>query len=182
MKKKWFILIGLTALIVVGIILLVRREKNVNVYEFPDTVVVENHTTQKNAETYSKIILNKIYGYDTIKLDIVYMPQDLGTDEIEVAGWIQQNPYEPHTYMIFVKKGSVPVPMKNFLSHELIHVHQMERGDMIQIPNEPMVIYKGDSIDFYHVPYKERPFEIEALSTENDIKKKLNHLLYSKNQ
>ena len=182
MKTKWYILIGVAVLIAVAIFLLIRREKNVNIYEFPDTLVIENHTSQKNADTYAKIILNKIYDYDTIKLDIVYQAKNLSTDEIEVAGWIQQNPFEPHTYMVFVKKGSLPVSIKKFLSHELIHLHQMEIGDMIQIPNEPMVVYKGDTIDFHHVPYKERPFEIEALSTENDIQKKLNHLLYSKNQ
>lgn len=181
MKKKWFILIGVGVLITVMVFLLVRRERNVNVYEFPNSIVVKNHTTQKNAETYSKIILNKIYKYDTIKLEIVYMFKDLSSDNIDIAGWIQQNPYEPHTYMVFVKKGSLPISMKKFLSHELIHLHQMERGDLIQIPNKPMVIYKGDSIDFHHVPYKERAFEIEAFSTEKDILKKLNNFLYSKN-
>ncbi len=182
MKKKWLILIGVAVLIAVIAFLLVRREKNVNVYEFPDTVVVENYTKQKNVEVYSKIILNKIYGYDTIRLNIIYMTKDLSTIELVLAGWIQQNPYEPHTYMIFLKKGGLPVSTKNFLSHELIHIHQMEIGDMIQIINEPMVIYKGDSIDFHVIPYLERPFEIEALSTENDILKKLNRLLYRKNQ
>lgn len=182
MKKKWFILFGVAVVITVIAFLLIRRERNVNIYEFPDTVVVENNTTQKNADTYSKIILNKIYEYDTIKLEIVYMTNDLSTDEIEVSGWIQQNPYEPHTYMIFMKKGALPMSVKKFLSHELIHVRQMETGDMIQIPNEPMVVYKGDSIDFLHIPYKERPFEIEALRTENDVLKRLNRLLYSKNQ
>jgi len=182
MKTKFFILIGVAVLITLAVILLVRREKNINVYEYPDTILVENHTKQKNADTYAKIILNKIYEYDTIKLDIVYMVKDFSTTETEVAGWIQQNPYEPHTYMIFLKKGILPVSMKSFLSHELIQVHQMETGDLIQIPNEPMVIYKGDSIDFHQVPYKKRLFEIEALRTEISIKKKLNQLLYSKNQ
>jgi len=180
MKKKWFILIGVVVIIIAIIFLLTKREKNINIYEFPDTIVVENYTTQKNADIYSKIILNKIYKYDTIKLDIFYLNKDLSTTEYDIAGFIQQNPFESHTYIIFIKKGNLPVSIKYFLSHELIHLHQMEIGDLIQIPNDSMVIYKGDSIDFHHVPYKERPFEIDALNTQNDILKKLNHLLYSK--
>ena len=180
MKKKWFILIGLVVLITIVIFFLVRREKNVNVYEFPETLIVVNHTNQKNVETYSKIILSEIYGYDTLKLDIVNRSRDFSTNDIEVVGWIQQNPYEPHTYMIFIKKGMSSSSVKNFLSHELIHAHQMELGDLVQLPNQPVVIYKGDTIDFHEVSYRERPFEIEAIHNQNNILKKLNYLLYSK--
>jgi len=180
MKKKWFILIGITVLIAVIIFLLVRRERNVNVYEHPNTLVVTNYTKHKNADIYSKIILNKIYDYDTVNLNIYYSPKDYGTDEIDVAGFIQKNPFETHSYNIFMKKGGLPTSVKNFLSHELIHLHQMEIGDLIPTQDQLVMVYKGDTISFLDIPYNNRPFEIEALSTQNKVLKELNQLLYSK--
>jgi hypothetical protein len=157
----------------------VRREKNINIYEYPDSLVVNNYTNYKNADMYSKLILNKIYDYDTIVLNIYVAPRDYGTDEYDVAGFIQKNIYEPHTYNIFTKKGGLPISIKSFLSHELIHLHQMEMGDLIPISDYLGMVYKGDTISFVDVPYKERPFEIQALREERGNLKQLNHLLYS---
>jgi len=179
MKNKKFIIIGVVVLIVALLsILLIRRERNVNVYEYPDTVVVTNHTKHKNADTYSKIILNKIFEYDTITLNIYYASRDYGTEEYDVAGFIQKNPYVPHTYNVFVKKNGLPTSIKHFLSHELIHLRQMESGDLIPIDQYTQV-YKGDTISFLDTPYRERLFETEAINTQNDVLKQLNHLLYS---
>jgi len=181
MKNKKFIIIGVVALaILITIILLVRRERNVNVYEYPDTLVVINYTEHKNADIYSKIILNKIYDYDTVNLNIYYSPRDYGTDELDVAGFIQKNPFVNHSYNIFLKKGGLPTSVKNFLSHELIHLNQMEIGDLIPIQDSLAMIYQGDTILLLSTPYHERPYEIQALSTQNKVLKELNHLLYSK--
>ena len=181
MKNKKFIIIGIVVLdITLLVILLVRRERNVNVYEFPPTLVVNNLTTHKNANTYSKIILNKVYDYDTITLNIYYAPKDYSVEEYEVLGFIQKNRFEPHYYNIFLKKGTLSLSIKNILSHELIHLHQMEIGDLISIPDTSLIIHKGDTISLLDVPYNKRPFEIEALSQDNKVLKELNHLLYSK--
>ena len=174
MKKKGLIIVGVIALIVV-IILLIRREKNVNTYDHPQTLVVNNYTTHKNTDTYSKIILNKIYNYDTINLNVYYTSRDYGTDEIEVAGFIQKNPFEAHSYNIFVKKGSLPISVKKFLSHELIHLHQMEIGDLVPLQSDSMIVYMGDTIIYKDVKYIDRPHEINALQTEGKIFRELNH-------
>lgn len=181
MRRKGLIIAGAIALIVI-IVLLVRREKNVNVYDYPQTLVVNNYTKHKNAETYSKIILNKIYHYDTVNLNVYYTSRDYGTDEIEVLGFIQKNPYEAHSYNIFVKKGSLPISVKKFLSHELIHLHQMEIGDLVPIQSNSMIVYKGDTIVYRDMEYNDRPHEIDALQTQDKIFRELNRLLYSKNR
>ena len=180
MKNKKFIFIGIIVIIIIGIFLLIRREKNINVYEYPDSLVVNNYTKYKNADIYSKIILNKIYYYDTINLNIYYAPIDLSTDKYDIAGFIQKVPFNTHSYNIFTKKGGLSISIKKFLSHELIHLYQMEIGDLIPIQDSLAMIYKGDTISFIDVPYNKRAFEIEALSTENIINKKLNHFLYKK--
>lgn len=168
-------LIILTIIIIIN----VRREKRINHFVFPSTMIVNNHTSHKQADTLAMVILNKIYGYDTIKLDIVYSPRNLTTKEYEILGFIQKNSFEAHTYMIFIKKGTLPIPINRFLSHELIHLHQMEIGDLIQI-DETKIVYQGDTIYFSNVPYDERPYEKDAISKENDIRKELNQLLYQR--
>jgi len=181
MKNKKFLIIGVIVLVItLVIILLVRRERNVNVYTYPDSLVVSNHTDHKNVDTYSQIIINKIYNYDTVNLNVFYTPKDYSTDEIDVAGFIQKNPFVPHTYIIFMKKGGLSISIKKFLSHELIHLQQMEIGDLIQLQNQTKMVYLNDTIDLFQIPYDQRPYEKDASIKENGILKSLNHLLYSK--
>jgi hypothetical protein len=184
MKKRGWLIFGviiflIIAFIIGAIIFEARREKRINRFEFPSTMVVNNYTTHKRADTLAMVILNKIFEYDTIKLDIVYAPQNLSNSEYEIVGFIQQNPFEPHTYMVFVKKGNLPISIKNFLSHELIHLQQMEIGDLVQI-DQTKIVYQNDTIYFSEVPYDKRPYERDAYSRENGVRKKLNELLYRK--
>jgi len=181
-KSRWFfIVLAIVAIIIVAIIIInIRREKRVNHFEFPPTMQVENYTKYKRADTLAMIILNKIFLFDTIKLNIYYMNRDMSTDEREVAGFIQKNPFEPHSYNIFTKKGGLPISIKRFLSHELIHLEQMEMGDLIQFQDQIKIVFKGDTIYFSQVPYDERPYEIEAHLMDDSIEKGLNKLLYRK--
>ena len=181
MKNKKFIVIGVVVLaILITILLLVRRERNVNIYEYPDTLLVNNFTEHKNVDVYSKLIINKIYKHDTVNLNIYYSSRDYGTDEYDVAGFIQKNPFEAHSYNIFIKKGALSISIKSFLSHELTHLHQMEIGELIPTQDPLVSIYKGDTISFMETPYSRRPFEIEALNTQIKVHRELNNLLYSK--
>ena len=183
MKKPWLIAVAILLLIaiaiIIGVVVNIRREKRINHFEFPITMIAKNYTTHKRADTLAMVILNKMFQYDTIKLDIVYAPQNLSNSEYEIAGFIQKNPYEPHAYLIFVKKGTLPTSIKNFLSHELVHLQQMEIGDLIQI-DQTKIVYRNNTIYFSEVPYDKRPYEFDAFSKENGIRKKLNELLYSK--
>jgi len=183
MKKKGWKILGIVFLLIGFIIYLMvfeaRKEKNINQFEFPSTLIVKNHTTQKGADTLAMLILNRIFDYDTIKLDIVYIPKNLNNLEFNIVGFIQKNQFKSHTYMIFIKKGILPVSIKNFLSHELVHLHQMEIGDLIQI-DETKIVYQNDTIYFSEVPYNQRPYEIDAISKENEIRKRLDQILFQK--
>jgi hypothetical protein len=183
MKKNWLLILIFLLLIALGIIVSIiitkRREARINRFEFPTTMVANNYTSHKYADTISLIILNKIYHYDTINLNIYYVPKYLSSDKYDIIGFIQKNPYQPHSYNIFVKNGILPISIKRFLSHELIHLHQMEIGDLVQI-DYTKIVYKGDTIYFSQVPYEKRLYEIEAFSHESSIQKALNKLLYSK--
>jgi len=184
MKKPWLIAVAILLLIaiaiIIGVVVNIRREKRINHFEFPSTIIANNYTQYKRADTLAMVILNKIFRYDTITLNIYNMNKPMGTDEIEVAGFIQKNLYEPHTYNIFVKKSSLPISIKRFLSHELQHLDQMEIGDLIQLQDNTKIVYMGDTIYYSKVPYDKRYYEINASFNETATLKRLNHLLYSK--
>ena len=183
MKKPWLWILIVVLLIALGIIISVivskRRDARINRFEFPSTVVVNNYTPHWYVDTMAMVIINKIYSYDTISVNIYHAPKHLSTEEYDIIGFIQKVPFQPHSYNIFVKQGNLPISIKRFLSHELIHLHQMELGDLIQI-DYSKIVYKGDTIYFSQVPYEKRLYEIEASLQENSIQKALNKLLYSK--
>ncbi len=184
MKKLWWVLVAIVLLIAVAVIITIivnkQREKRVNHFEFPVTMIAKNYTTEKRADTMAMIILNKIFKYDTVTLNIYYAPKHLNNSEYELVGFIQKNPYEEHSYNIFLKNGTLPVSIKTFLSHELVHLQQMEKGDLVQLSLYEKIIYKNDTIYYSEVPYDKRPYEIDAFSKENKIRKGLNDLLYRK--
>ncbi len=166
--------------IIITVIINKQREKRFNHFEFPVTMTAKNYTDNRRADTIAMVILNRIFKYDTVTLNIYYAPKFLNKSEYEIVGFIQKNPYEKHTYNVFVKDGRLPVSIRTFLSHELVHLQQMECGDLIQLSGNEKIVYKNDTIYYSEVPYDKRPYEIEAFSRENGIKRKLNTLLYSK--
>lgn len=154
------------------------RKKTPNRFTFPTTMSVTNNTTYPYADTISMVILNKIFGVDTMKINLYYTPIDFSTTDIEVIGFIQKNIFQPHTYNIFLKKEPISVPLSDFLCHELIHLKQMEDGELIELGDYN--IYKNDTIYLNKVKYENRPYEIYAFKHQNEIRKKLKKLLYSK--
>jgi hypothetical protein len=184
MKRPWIIIVVMLLIITLGIIITIiinkQKEKRINHFKFPVTMVVKNYTDNNYADTIAMVILNKILKYDTMSLNIYHSPKHLRKIEYEIIGFIQKNPYENHSYDVFIRSERLPVSIKTFLSHELVHLQQMERGDLIQLPGFEKIVYKNDTIYYSEVPYDERPYEIEAFSKENRIKKNLNSLLYSK--
>jgi hypothetical protein len=182
--KSWIIIVAVVLIMILGIVITIivetRKENNVNHFVFPSTILSENHTTERRADTLAMIIINKIFQFDTINVMIFYMPKEYNDDETEFIGFVQKNPFKSHAYFIFIKKGMLPISIKKILSHEMIHVEQMEKGDLIPIFDVPKMVYKGDTIDFYNVPYDKRPFEISAFAMQDGIEKRLKELLYKK--
>lgn len=181
MKNKWiFIVLAIIAIIIATIIFVtVRKEKHITHFDFPTTIKAHNYTDYKRADTMVMVILNKILLYDTIEVNLYYMIAEINNNNIDVQAFIQKNPFIPHTYYLFIKKGSLTVPMDQILSHEMIHVKQMESGDFIQSSNDGF-IYKGKTYYYSKIPYNQRPQEIDAFNKQAKTLHELNNLLYSK--
>lgn len=174
--KKYLIILFVAIILIITFILIIKYQRPVNSFYFPNTLTVENNTHYDDIDILSMIILNKIFLYDTMNIKIYYFGINMDSEKIEIVGFIQKNPFEKHSYNIFVKKD-MNVNIKKFLSHELIHLKQMENGDLVQ--SEYYNIYKKDTIYFNKIKYEDRKYEMESFSEENIVYEKLNNLLYN---
>lgn len=178
MKKRNLFIIILVIFLGVLIFFLTRK-REINTFEFPDTLVVENYTDNWLADTLSMVILNKIMGYDTINLKIYNKPAHINHSDYEIIGFVERNFFDTNSYILYINNNLRFNELKRFISHEMIHIDQLQRGDLITFfSNYEYTIYKDDTIYFMKVPYKKRPFEVDAYKREREILKKLNNLLY----
>lgn len=184
MKKnlKWILLAIAVAIIGIVIYFAVKESLREEVeLTFPDTVIVEN-ATNKDVDKIIKALVYNIFQYDTIKISVVYIPSHMeGTDKWIFNAFILKNSYEEKNYFIFLNKDLKPSQYKITLAHEIIHLDQYEKGDLVVVDNNDgvaKVIYKGDTLDYKKVPYEKRPHEIEAHKIDDEIFKKLEKTLY----
>jgi len=180
MKNNKIIIFIIIFLLIISIILIRKCDKkSVNTYDFPNTINVINYTDNIRADTITMIITHMIMNYDTINIDIYHFINDLNINNYSIIGFIQKID-KPHTYQIFLDNVSQS-KLITVLSHELIHLDQMEKGDLIyDLGNTEYVIYKNDTIFFNETPYKKRPHEIDAYSRQKNIEQQLRNLLYKK--
>ena len=182
MKKttKW-ILIAIAA-ILVGLVIFIsvkRALREEAVLVFPDTVVVQN-TTELYTEKIIKAIVYNVLGYDTMHIVTSYMPENMQTiGDYTFNAFIVKNPFKPHSYNIFLSRKLSKSNLKITFAHELVHLKQMEDGDLIQLmPALPMSIWKGDTIKYKEVNYKFRPEEISAFLSYYPIMQELDKIWY----
>ena len=180
--NKKYIYIILSLVVIIILIIFIKRhttDKVQNKYEFPSTLKVNNNTSYKTADTIILVILNKIYNYDTMVVDIYYYNNQIYFNDYDIIGFIEKNQYNLHHYLIYIKKNLEYFPDKTFFSHELVHLNQMELNKFKKITNNK-VIYLNDTIDCSKIPYPNRQFEIDAFNEEKFVYKKLNYYLYQK--
>jgi hypothetical protein len=184
MKRPWLVFViflsTLAVAIVITTIINIQREKRFKHFDFPQSMIVNNYTKYKRADTLAMVILNRLFKYDTVELAIYYYPEQFNNNAYEIYGFIQKNQFKDHSYIVFMRKRTIPIPVRRFLSHEMIHLDQMEKGELDQIIGTSKMIYKGEVIDMLTVPYDERPYEQDAFARQNGVLKEVNDLVYSK--
>lgn len=105
----------------------------------------------------------KKYGVDIdeIKVVIEYKSNYDGEDGLTV-----QSPQHKNHYKVYIGKNQLQSDMLRVIAHEARHVYQLWSGDLEMDYKTHTIIYKGKRIDLQQVPYRKRPFEIDAYTYE----------------
>jgi hypothetical protein len=177
MNKKIIIIVGVAILVFVGILLFINREGDRNRFEFPNSVIVENYTKYDDVDTTIKVIVNKIFKYDSVHVNVYKTVTSMSTNDITILAFIIKNRFADHSYILFLSPDIDDID--RVLCHELCHLKQMEDGDLIQ-ESDKYSIYKNDTIFFSKTDYSSRKYEIDAFKEEREVKKILHELVYSK--
>jgi len=147
---------------------------------FPETIAVRNNTGVP-VEKIIKALAHYVFEMDTLRIDVTNIPPHLeNMGDIKIKAYVMKNLFEDGHYLIFLSKNIFQSELKEILSHEFIHIEQMERGDLIQFPpDRPYVIWMGDTMDLRSTPYKERPFEKEAHTRDWKVYQNLEKIWYN---
>ena len=109
--------------------------------------------------------------FDDIDHDMVSVAFELDSD-LEVDGFCTQEDYDDYT--IELRSGLHGEELERTIIHELVHIWQYVRGDLIQEHLDglgPRMIWMGE--DMTSVDYNDRPWEQQAVALENRYHKQL---------
>ena len=177
MKRK-NIVIGILVLLLIGLIVyLISTQKQQKSY---NSVILSHNNiiTNKTSKSYLDTLVSQ--GLDVLGLKGEYvmirtmnpsLKGSLGTDT-ELRAYIIG---ERNQYIIYVDDLNREESL-TILSHELIHLQQYSSGRLIRMEDRFMM-FDGEVFNVDNVPYKERPWEIEAFKKEKDLRTKLEKIL-----
>lgn len=115
----------------------------------------------------------KELGNTDVTLSISYnddVCDHFSTSDIQIDALLDKSTKIDKTYNLIIRQYA---PLKEVIPHELIHLDQYERGDLKlnKLEDKLYFIWKDEEYD-PSIPYKDRPWEIEAFSMQNKLWKK----------
>lgn len=157
-----------------------RLTRTEAVLTFPETLVVKNNSGFE-VEKIIKALAHYVFEMDSLRVDVTLIPPHMeNMGDFKIKAYVIQNLFEDKHYLIFLSRNIFPSELKEILSHEFIHIEQMERGDLIQfLPDQPYVLWEGDTLHVQNIPYKKRPYEIEAHAQDWKIYQNLEKIWYN---
>jgi hypothetical protein len=177
MNKK-NIVIGLVVLIVIGLAIYLLSNQKQQTFK-KVTLSRNNIISNKTSKSYLDTLVSQ--GLDVLGLKGEYvmirtmdpsLKGALGADT-ELRAYIIG---ERNQYIIYIgdldRQESLTI-----LSHELIHLQQYTSGRLIRMEDRFMM-FDGEVYNVDNIEYKNRPWENEAFKKENDLKLKLENILY----
>ena len=177
MNKK-NIVIGLLAIIVIGFViyLLSRQEQ---MYFKKVTLSHNNIITNKTSKSFLDTLVSK--GLDVLGLKGEFVmiktmdPSIKGSlgDGLELRACIIGR---DNQYVIYIDDLNREESL-TILSHELIHLQQYSSDRLIRMEDH-FIMFNGEVYNIDQIIYKDRPWEIEAFNKQNDLKIKLENILY----
>ena len=174
MKKNIVIIVLIASFLIVLLLVYRSCKKEYNRFTFPNTLSIKNYTNNKKADTISMVILNKIMMFDTVTINIYKLTSMFDTNDLIIVAHTVKDQYAKHTYNVFLKDDLSYEMLKLVLSHEMIHVKQMENGDLKII--DKGYIWEKDTFKYADVEYVKRVQEIQAENGQLGIKSQLETL------
>ena len=177
MKRK-NIVIGILVLILIGFLIYLISNQKERTFKRV-TLSHNNIITNKTSKSYLDTLVSE--GLDVLGLKGEYvMIKDMNPSlkgslgsETELRAFIIG---ERNQYIIYVDDLNREESL-TILSHELIHLQQYSSGRLIRMEDHFMM-FDGEAYNVNEIPYKERPWEIEAFKNETDLKIKVGGLLF----
>ena len=174
MKRKIIIIALIASLLVILLLVYHSCKKEYNKFVFPNTLSITNYTNNKRADTISMVILNKIMLFDTVTVNLYKLTSMFDTNDLLIVAHTVKDQYAKHTYNVFLKENLSYEMLKLVLSHEMIHIKQMENGDLLII--DKGYIWEKDTFRYADVEYAKRIQEIQAENGQSAIKQQLEKL------
>jgi len=179
MKIFQKVLVGLgillTTSLLVWFIIEGQKPEYFNKIELTTPTHIFNLTKQSYLDTIIGVALEELEVYPNVVVikDMNFAPPNIQIPGKELLALVYG---EGGTYIIYVKNMS-KVQSIGVLSHELIHLRDMERGELLA--GENLVMYRGIRYVDSQIPeYDFRPWEIVAFEDSKDLEYKIKDILY----
>ena len=177
MKRK-NIVIGILVVLLIGLIVYLISTQKQQISFKKVTLSNNNIITNRTSKSYLDTLVST--GLDVLGLKGEFvmiktldpsLKGSLGTDSELKACIIGQN----NQYIIYVDDLSRHESL-TILSHELIHLEQYSSGRLIRMEDH-FIMFNGEVFNVDNVPYKDRPWEIDAFNKEKGLRTKLEKIL-----
>jgi hypothetical protein len=179
--KKILKIFGIVILILLLILLIYKiftyKEQTFNKFEFKHYHKVFNMTETSYLDT---IVHSGLQSLNIDSVIVIIKPlknkEGMLPGDLVAKAYIKTNGIQ---YIIFIDKLDRNENITT-LSHELIHLKQYYKKELILIDNGKIPIWKGDTINLNEYTYENRPWEKEAYDNQNKIASEMKLLLYNK--
>lgn len=175
-NKGFLAVVGVILLIIaLVLIFLTPKYEEFNKVELTSTTHIFNLTQQSYLDTIVDVALVELEVQPQVIVikDMAFAPPNVGIPGKELLAFVYG---EGGTYIIYVKKMS-RVQSIGVLSHELIHLRDMEKGELLTGKN--LVVYRGVRYVDSQIPeYDFRPWEIVAFEDSRYLEDILMETLY----
>jgi len=152
------------------------KKRKMNEIVVPDDIEVIDYTGFENVTPIVSALANKIFGYERLRIRVFPLSNIFQSDTVDYWGITRRAVDRDASYSIFLNKKIGPYKLRKTLSHEFVHVDQMEKREL-QITGS-QYLWKGESGDMLKVKYNDRPFEIDAMRRQKKVLRDLNRILY----
>ena len=146
--------------------------------EFDSRNEILNYTTIEYVDTLSHIGLEYL-GVSDLNITVLEARPHLIRNILpgeHVDGFVIQT--DSLSYSIFINPNMNRRTMISILSHELIHVKQQSSGKLEVINNE-LAVFEGDTIKTQQVEYRERPWEREAYRQQREVERHIRSRVFN---